>query len=240
MNNAIFTSNQPRHLYFINEIMKHVDIGLVVMEDKTPSQDLAKEQIFFGNIFPPPPPVLRIRSGEINGDVVLGAVSAIGIENAFVFGSSLIGKRLLSKVSSHCVNLHTGIVQKFRGVDSSFWALFEDLPEAIGSTIHLVDSGIDTGRVIRQSRPELEVADTPYQVFLKTCKNGTTEMVKVAQEISSGNTLKTAKIKPGSLYQNKDMSESAIKTVQSNCSKVISKYLLNKAIRDDNIGIIKG
>jgi methionyl-tRNA formyltransferase len=48
------------------------------------------------------------------------------------------------------INMHAGVTPAYRGVHGGYWALAEGRPDLAGTTIHLVDEGIDTGDVIRQ------------------------------------------------------------------------------------------
>jgi len=69
---------------------------------------------------------------------------------AIVYGTSVVPTSLLALLPSVTLNLHTGLTQHYRGVNSSFWALADGEPGRIGVTIHRVDTGIDTGRVVAQ------------------------------------------------------------------------------------------
>jgi methionyl-tRNA formyltransferase len=54
-------------------------------------------------------------------------------------------------VNAPFLNLHAGITPRYRGVHGGYWALVEGRPDLVGSTVHLVDTGIDTGLVLRQA-----------------------------------------------------------------------------------------
>ncbi len=47
--------------------------------------------------------------------------------------------------------MHAGITLRYRGVHGGYWALAEQHPEWVGTTVHLVDPGIDTGGILAQS-----------------------------------------------------------------------------------------
>lgn len=54
------------------------------------------------------------------------------------------------------INLHSGILPKYRGIMSSFWAILNGDNE-IGTTLHYIeDSRIDSGRIIKISRQPLQ------------------------------------------------------------------------------------
>jgi methionyl-tRNA formyltransferase len=54
-------------------------------------------------------------------------------------------------VGAPFINLHAGITPLYRGVHGGYWALAEGRPELAGTTVHLVDDGIDTGAVLAQA-----------------------------------------------------------------------------------------
>lgn len=76
-----------------------------------------------------------------------------------VKGTRIISKKTLSCVPVRFINMHAGITPRYRGVHGAYWALVENKPEACGITIHLVDSGIDTGGVLEQGIIQPAVKD---------------------------------------------------------------------------------
>ena len=64
----------------------------------------------------------------------------------------IINQQIFKIPKEGCLNIHTGLVQGFRGTDSCYWAIFKRKPEYIGATIHQIDSGIDNGDVLIQKK----------------------------------------------------------------------------------------
>lgn len=66
------------------------------------------------------------------------------------------GTRILSKKTLLCaaafVNMHLGITPKYRGVHGGYWAMTQNDGDDFGTTIHFVDPGVDTGKVLAQGR----------------------------------------------------------------------------------------
>ena len=56
--------------------------------------------------------------------------------------------------------MHAGITPRYRGVHGGYWALAEHHPDWVGTTIHLVDAGIDTGGILAQATFEVSGEDT--------------------------------------------------------------------------------
>ena len=68
----------------------------------------------------------------------------------------VIGTRILSAETLACstapfINTHGGITPLYRGVHGGYWALAEGRPDLAGTTVHLIDRGIDTGPVLGQA-----------------------------------------------------------------------------------------
>ncbi|MBA2372583.1 MAG: hypothetical protein H0V74_00060 [Chloroflexi bacterium] len=66
----------------------------------------------------------------------------------------------LRSVRRPILNLHMGITPMYRGAHGGYWALVDRRPDLVGTTIHLVGEGIDTGAIIEQVRSTVEEADS--------------------------------------------------------------------------------
>lgn len=67
-----------------------------------------------------------------------------------VNGTRIISKKVLSCTEAIFINTHAGITPRYRGVHGGYWAIANGDKENCGVTVHLVDSGIDTGGVLLQ------------------------------------------------------------------------------------------
>jgi phosphoribosylglycinamide formyltransferase 1 len=77
-----------------------------------------------------------------------------------VCGTRILHPATLAALNGPVVNFHAGITPLFRGVHGGYWALAEGRPELVGSTLHLIDPGIDTGEVVAQTTFEVTPADS--------------------------------------------------------------------------------
>ena len=80
----------------------------------------------------------RIELNKINPDLVL------------VVGTRIIGRKTLTTYKGPWINIHAGITPLFRGVHGGYWSRVAN--RQFGTTIHLIDEGIDTGQVILQKK----------------------------------------------------------------------------------------
>jgi phosphoribosylglycinamide formyltransferase-1 len=97
---------------------------------------------------------------SVNAPETVELLRSLAPEVVIVNGTRIISASVLEAVPSVFVNLHMGITPRFRGVHGGYWALAEGRPDLVGTTIHLVDAGIDTGRVLGQARFEPSARDS--------------------------------------------------------------------------------
>ncbi|MBU0586027.1 formyl transferase, partial [Candidatus Micrarchaeota archaeon] len=63
-------------------------------------------------------------------------------------GTRIISEEVLKCTNAVFVNIHAGITPRYRGSHGAYWAIVEDNLEECGVTVHIVDTGIDTGTII--------------------------------------------------------------------------------------------
>jgi methionyl-tRNA formyltransferase len=121
-----------------------------------------------------------------------------------VFGTSLIRGDLLNEGRLGIINLHGGLSPEYRGADCTFWALYNGEPEKVGCTLHYIDAGIDTGRLIAHISPEVREDDSELVLFWRAVQNSAEVYAEAVARLALGERL--GKVQPGRgrLYQVKD------------------------------------
>ena len=76
-----------------------------------------------------------------------------------VSGTALLKGYIIDIPSVAALNIHGGLVPKYRNVHSDFWAYVHGDRENIGTSILYLDEGIDTGDVVCQSSAGVEADD---------------------------------------------------------------------------------
>ena len=228
MNIAILTSNQPRHAAFINVLRRKINPKMIVIEEKMKSDFYSSEETFFSSINTGKTfESVSVEKGKINTKNIRDKISDANIDMCLVFGTSLLKSETINIPKYGCLNIHTGLVQGYRGVDSPWWAIYNSEPEMIGITIHQVTAGIDDGKVILQARTKLSKEDTIESIFFKTCKLGFDCLADNIEKIMNFDYESTSVTK-GNLYQHKNMSEEIKMSIDANIHSIISHYLDNE------------
>jgi len=77
-------------------------------------------------------------------------------------GGGMIRKDLLSIPRIGVMNCHAGLLPHYRGMDVVEWPAAENRlnDPGIGLTLHLMDTGLDTGPILKQKRLDLRPGDT--------------------------------------------------------------------------------
>ncbi len=76
----------------------------------------------------------------------------------------VVGTRIISRTALSSIEAHDGITPKYRGIHGGYWAKAQGDLANFGVTVHLVDTGIDTGAVLYQVRLKPSVQDN-YATF---------------------------------------------------------------------------
>lgn len=85
-------------------------------------------------------------------------------------GGGLIRENILQIPALGVLNCHSGLLPRYRGMDTLEWAILEakrSLPQ-VGLTLHFMDAGVDTGPILRQHPRQLrqgEDLDSVRQAF---------------------------------------------------------------------------
>lgn len=92
-----------------------------------------------------------IRIASVNSRQARDTIRALDPTVVVVNGTRIIDSETLAAIGGSVINTHAGITPLYRGVHGGYWALIERRPDLAGSTVHFVDEGVDTGRVIDQA-----------------------------------------------------------------------------------------
>ncbi|SDA44639.1 formyl transferase [Mesorhizobium qingshengii] len=108
----------------------------------------------------PKPGQSIIPVASANAPECLEAIARLQPGVVLLAGCRMLTRETLSKIPCTVINYHAGITPKYRGMNGGYWALVSDDAENFGTTVLLVDAGVDTGGVLRQTRGKPERGDS--------------------------------------------------------------------------------
>jgi methionyl-tRNA formyltransferase len=93
---------------------------------------------------------------NINDRIVSDKIKIIKPSLGLVFGTSLIKENIYSLFDGNLFNIHRGIPQFYRGLNSDLWAIYNNEYDKLGTTIHMVEKKLDTGDYVYQKFLEIK------------------------------------------------------------------------------------
>jgi methionyl-tRNA formyltransferase len=93
-------------------------------------------------------------------------------------------KRLLDLPSRGCINVHTALLPKYRGLMPTFWAL-KNGETVTGVSVFFMDEGIDSGPILVQKR--VEIGERSLDALIRHTKRvGIDAILEAIEKIQSG------------------------------------------------------
>ncbi|OHA32403.1 MAG: hypothetical protein A2928_00140 [Candidatus Taylorbacteria bacterium RIFCSPLOWO2_01_FULL_45_15b] len=239
----ILTGNQLRHKYFANTLAEHFSVMAILSERKIidlgskagiidpplgTNEEEAKlwrwhfglahdeeERMFRDNVhFAKGLNVIEVPKGKINDNSYVDTLRKLRPDGIAVFGTSILKGEMIAAGEGKIINMHLGLSPYYRGSATNFWPLYNEEPEFVGVTVHLIDPGIDTGAIIHQGRPHVEENDNQHTIGNKTIVVGTELMKKSLEELKNGTIKSFKQTENGKLYQRKDFSPIHLKKIK--------------------------
>ena len=190
---TLFTSNKNRHNYLINLLSGISDELYVIQECNTifpgiipghyqasPTMKKYFEYVsnaqykLFGNSYVNNKKknikILPMVSGDLNHCSMKLLSNFLKSDVYVVFGSSYIKGELVDfLVEQKAINIHAGVSPYYRGTDCNFWALYDDNPHLVGTTIHLLSKGLDSGPMLYHAMSYLKT--NAFEYAMSTVKS---------------------------------------------------------------------
>jgi len=190
---TLFTSNKNRHNYLINLLSEVSDELYVIQECSTifpgivpghyqvsPTMKKYFENVsnaqskFFGDSYVNNKKknikILPMILGDLNQCSMNLLSDFLKSDIYVVFGSSYIKGELVDfLVKQKTINIHAGVSPYYRGTDCNFWALCDDNPHLVGTTIHLLSKGLDSGPILYHAMSNLK--NNPFEYTMSAIKS---------------------------------------------------------------------
>ena len=114
------------------------------------------------------------------------AVSAASPDLLLIYGTGIVGSRVLALARTAALNLHTGMSPDYRGSDCVFWPILKREYRLVGATIHECTNRIDGGEIYRRQRAELQPDEGQFAAFARCVEVGAELYVSTIRRALSG------------------------------------------------------
>lgn len=103
-----------------------------------------------------------------------------------IAGNEIFRKPLIELAPMGCLNLHTALLPKYRGLMPSFWVL-KNREKETGVSVFFVDEGIDSGPILVQERITIG-GMTQKELIRRSKAAGMRAIIKAVSKIRDGDT----------------------------------------------------
>lgn len=232
MNVLMLCGDHLRHRYFSYQLSKTNHIcGVVVQrrEPPVPSEQLPTsgtdssllkrhfearqkaEKYYFADTQTIPAETLNIEPQQWCAAETIEFLSSRNADIALVFGTALLPKQVRGALPKETLNLHLGISPEFKGAATLFWPFYFQKPGWAGATFHYLSDRADSGDIVHQVLPQLDITDGIHDVGAKTVLESIqgaqhilhilerTGKLQAVKQTGSGKTFKSNDFKPSHL-----------------------------------------
>ncbi len=92
------------------------------------------------------------------------SLRAIAADVVIVFGTGVLLPGVIAAAGDHCLNLHGGNPEEYRGLDSHLWAIYHGDFANVVTTLHRVDEHLDNGEIVLQTALPLSEATQLHEL----------------------------------------------------------------------------
>lgn len=129
---------------------------------------------------------IKLSNNNLNTIESVNFIKEFNPDLIISISANQIFKREILKLPKYgCINLHTALLPKYKGLMPTFWALKNNESE-IGISVFFMDEGIDTGSILIQKIIPIEPTDSLETLINKTKKVGMDALIDAIKMINSG------------------------------------------------------
>ena len=152
----LYVRNKARRRPGVHAVLQKYDIPIVTMKQNVNSEES-----------------LALLSG-FKPDLLLS-----------IAGNQIFKKKLIELAPKGCLNLHTALLPKYRGLMPSFWVL-KNNELYMGVSVFFVDEGIDNGPILVQKKTEIG-SRSLEELIQHTKKMGIEAIIEAVDLVEKGN-----------------------------------------------------
>ena len=249
---VVLIGDDLRHQYFLFQLNSKHSISAVFIEKSEYPQPIAKTEneknawswfferrkTFEHETITPTlniktlnnPDVFHVEKNGLNSLKTLTRLKEISPDFIACFGTGILHERILSNFPDCIFNLHVGIPEYYRGSSCNFWPIYNSDLKNLGATVHLIEKGIDTGKIAGTKLIPLEPEDNEQTLAWKTIHIGTQLMVEIIEKWKLGMLYLKEQKQVGTLYKMNEFNPAAILRIKKMVESGKLKLQIEKVI----------
>ena len=245
---VLITSNEIRHKFFRKFLNKNdkIEIKKCLIENKKINKKFKfnpilkeyfkkrnlNEKHFFDNFIKKnkePKNIKFLKKKEFNSNKkLINEIVKIKPDFIISYGCSIIKNKLISIFHRKFINIHLGLSPYYRGSGTNIWPIINNELQFIGITYMFIDRGIDTGKIIHQTRADIKKGDSLHKIGNRLIKKMSEETVKVILNLEKKTFGKININYKKKYYKRNDFDEHHVQDLKKNFKKKLRYYLKNR------------
>ena len=134
----------------------------------------------------PLPSLAITQMSSANGADCLALIAARKPDLVFLAGCRMLSRATLAAIPCPVLNYHSGINPKYRGLAGGWWARALGDGANYGTTVHLVDAGVDTGATLAHAFLKPHPRETLLTDSLAMAAGSRDMVTQAVQEVLDG------------------------------------------------------
>ena len=250
---VVLIGDDLRHQYFLFQLNSKHSISAVFIEKSEYPQPIAKTEneknawtwfferrkTFEHETITPTlniktlnnPDVFHVEKNGLNSLKTLTRLKEISPNFIACFGTGILHERILSNFPDCIFNLHIGIPEYYRGSSCNFWPIYNSDLKNLGATVHIIEKGIDTGKIAGAKLITLDPEDNEQTLTWKTIHVGTQLMVETIEKWKLGMLYLKEQKQVGTLYKMNEFNPAAILKIKKMVESGELKLQIEKVLR---------
>lgn len=205
------------------------------------------QQLFYRKGMPPSLPTAAplMQVADINAPEAVAFVRGRAPDVVLVNGTNLLREPMLAlipEIPFGIINLHTGLSPYSRGGNCNLYMLLEGHPELVGSTVHHIDIGIDSGDIIFSAQVQMEPDDNYEMIDARTFHLGIELLVTAARQLAADRAARVTQWEQGKLFLRRTgYIYEPYQRVQVNrllAHGLVRDYLAHRQVHDDGVRLV--
>lgn len=225
----LITTDTLHHRFLIKTLNKNNKIKLIIFFIKLKSENKNKfailentyeKKVFFNN------KKFKFKNttfcfDNVNSKKLKKKIKDLKPKLGILFGTKKVDTEVIKIFKKKLINIHRGIMEHYRGLDSEFWASYNQDFSNIGSTLHYVTSKLDMGKIILQEKLKLKKNMKSFQLKALTTMIISKKINKIINDIIMKKKSFKKKQKIGKYYSKiqNELKKIAIKNFDKFCKE---------------------
>ncbi len=110
------------------------------------------------------PAVERRTTRNANAKSSVAWAGELEVDYLVVYGTGILKTPMIKQARKRILNAHSSLLPFYRGSQSEFWQVLEGGLAHAGTTIHVIDEGVDTGDIVLQRAATVEGTADPFKL----------------------------------------------------------------------------